>query len=239
MLVYTSLEWHFFLFFYLLLIQFMDMVRIRTILIRRFLNSISIHHLFIAIAGMEFCASMMWTACSVLMAERYANDTKKFTAAIMMSLSLGSTTIGTLFAKVLGGALLSRFHWRWVCLLSASLTVFASGILCFFGGDNSRGFLTRLKGNKYGQRFSKEMPDVSLKSIWSSISNVLGNRMFYAISLAHFTAAIFKTSDKVIGTLLSSATLLPRKWIAYSYCSIESLKHINDVNLPKKWYLTF
>lgn len=239
MLVYTSLEWHFFLFFYLLLIQFMDMVRIRTILIRRFLNSISIHHLFIAIAGMEFCASMMWTACSVLMAERYANDTKKFTAAIMMSLSLGSTTIGTLFAKVLGGALLSRFHWRWVCLLSASLTVFASGILCFFGGDNSRGFLTRLKGNKYGQRFSKEMPDVSLKSIWSSISNVLGNRMFYAIALAHFTAAIVKTSDKVIGTLLSSATLLPRKWIAYSYYSIESLKHINDVNLPKKWYLTF
>ena len=237
MLVYTSLEWHFFLFFYLLLIQFMDMVRIRTILIRRFLNSISIHHLFIAIAGMEFCASMMWTACSVLMAERYANDTKKFTAAIM-SLSLGST-IGTMFAKVLGGALLSRFHWRWVCLLSASLTVFASGILCFFGGDNSRGFLTRLKGNKYGQRFSKEMPDVSLKSIWSSISNVLGNRMFYAIALAHFTAAIVKTSDKVIGTLLSSTTLLPRKWIVNSYYSIESLKHINDVNLPKKWYLTF
>lgn len=67
-----------------------------------------------AIAGMEFCSSCMWTALTVLMAERYESDASKFTSAIM-KLSLASTT-GTLLAKVIGGALLSQFNWRSVKL---------------------------------------------------------------------------------------------------------------------------
>jgi sugar phosphate permease len=164
---------------------------------------------------MEFSSSMMWTACSVLMAERYASDGKKFAAGIT-SLSLASTT-GTLIAKVAGGALLSQFHWRQVCLLSAVVASLGSGILYFLrdeqvkevDADAVNGNAGAIELSSGGQSSEKSGP--SLGSIGSTVSRVLGNRMFYSIALAHFGAFIVRTSEKVIGAFLADTTELPSK----------------------------
>ena len=171
---------------------------------------------------MEFCASMLWTACNVMVSTRYANDSKKFTASIM-SLSLASTT-GMIIAKIVGGALLSQYHWRQVCLLSAAVGVFGSVMLYFFGiNEMSYSKSTSRNNNNKAQeagsinQLNRQDTDdtsgLTLKSIKSSISNVLGNRMFYAIACAHFGSFIIRSSDKVMGTFIADATLLPSKYV--------------------------
>ena len=168
-----------------------------------------------AIAGMEFCASMMWTAMSVLMANRYEGNAKKFTAGIM-ALSLGST-IGTLIAKIVGGALLSQFHWRQVCLLSAAAAALGSAILYFVGGkqDQETSSNTSRAATDLPKTPAAKTAGPSLGSIMASISRVVGNPMFFAISLAHFTAFIVRSSDKVLGTFILDATDLPSKCMSF------------------------
>ena len=83
----------------------------------------------VAIAGMEFCASIMWTACSVIFANRYERDPQKFSAAIMM-LSLEST-FGVLMAKVFGTVLLSKLHWRQVARISSIMASTGSAIMYY------------------------------------------------------------------------------------------------------------
>ena len=113
-----------------------------------------------------------------------------------MSLSLASTT-GMIIAKIVGGALLSQYHWRQVCLLSAAVGVFGSVMLYFFGiNEMSYSKSTSRNNNNKAQeagsinQLNRQDTDdtsgLTLKSIKSSISNVLGNRMFYAIACAHF-----------------------------------------------------
>ncbi len=158
---------------------------------------------------MEFSASMMWTASSVLMAERYSSDPKKFAAGIT-SLSLASTA-GTLTAKVVGGAFLSQFHWRQVCLLSTIVATVGSALL-FFVRDE----VVLEKGAASADRVT-EIPKrsaPSLQSIRSTVSRVLGNRTFYAIAFAHLGSFIIRSSDKVVGAFLADTTDLPSESVS-------------------------
>ena len=165
-----------------------------------------------AIAGMEFCASMMWTAMSVLMAERYEKNAVKFTSAIM-SLSLASTT-GTLIAKTFGGVLLSQFHWRQVCLLSACAGVLGSALLYLTmeAGDVQVKSTDKSIDVSTRKEVKKDRP--SVESIKSSFTNVLGNKMFFAVAFAHFTSFIIRSSDKVLGSFIVDATDLPSMYWA-------------------------
>jgi len=163
-----------------------------------------------AIAGMEFCASMMWTAMTVLLSERYEKDAVKLTSAIM-SLSLASTT-GTLIAKSVGGVLLSQFHWRQVCMLSTCAALLGSALLYFTRGeDNASDTKIKSKTRSINLSTQEEIgsSNVSVESIKSSFVNVLGNRMFFAVAFAHFTSFIVRSSDKILGSFIVDATDLP------------------------------
>jgi len=197
------------------------------------LSTTSLYH-SIAIAGMEFCASIMWTAVSVLMANKFENDPdpKKFTDAIT-SLSLASTS-GTLIAKTFGGALLSMFHWRQVCFFATFAALLGSAVLFFSVNDtDSSGSQTKGRSNTRfkianngGRRNiqssnsmvisksgSKEMNDSNengLAGIISSISTVMANPLFWMVGFSHFCSFIVRSSDKVLGTFIFDATHLPR-----------------------------
>ena len=199
------------------------------------LSTTSLYH-SIAIAGMEFCASIMWTAVSVLMANKFENDPdpKKFTAAIT-SLSLASTS-GTLIAKTFGGALLSMFHWRQVCFFATFAALLGSAVLFFSvndtdsSGSQTKGRAkTRLKiANNGGRKNiqssnsmviskagSKEMNDSNengLAGIISSISTVMANPLFWMVGFSHFCSFIVRSSDKVLGTFIFDATHLPSEY---------------------------
>ena len=167
-----------------------------------------------AIAGMEFCASMMWTAMSVLMAERYEKDAVKFTSAIM-SLSLASTT-GTLIAKTFGGVLLSQFHWRQVCLLSTCAGLLGA-VLLYLTTEADDAIAAKVEStdsvidlSTTRKEANKNRP--SVESIQSSFANVIGNKMFFAVAFAHFTSFIVRSSDKVLGSFIVDATDLPSKY---------------------------
>ena len=193
-----------------------------------------------AIAGMEFCSSCMWTALTVLMAERYESDATKFTSAIM-KLSLASTT-GTLLAKVIGGALLSQFNWRSVCLLSTAVGLIGSALLFSTRPSHelvnpSSSTSPRNKvidmdsGKEIKLRPGKGLP--SLSSLQATITNVLGNKFTWIIGLSHFTAFIVRSCDKVLGTFIVDATDLPR-YLAGSLTTSVTLGFIAGLVSGKK-----
>ena len=175
-----------------------------------FLSTTSSAHAY-AIAGMEFCASMMWTASLVLLSSRYSHDVKKFGTA-MMSLSLASTS-GTMISKFLGGALLSQFHWRQVALFATIFSMLGSTLLYMFTKEEDNGpsrekqiFLS----TKSTEKFVNAGP--SFKSIESSIRSVLfRGPIFWCVAFAHFTSYIVRSSDKVLGSCLVDVANVPRK----------------------------
>ena len=166
---------------------------------------------------MEFSASMLWTASSVLMVERYASDEKKAAAGIT-NLSLASTS-GTILAKLIGGALLSQYHWRQVCLLSFFVAAAGSGLLYFVRKENVKdpdveiNDAIALDPNTNLQSSSKPM--LTFKSIKTTLSRVLGDKMFFVIGVAHFCSFIVRSSDKIIGAFLADTTELPSKCLPH------------------------
>merc|ERR1719491_1969556 len=77
------------------------------------------------LGGLEFCSSMQWTACSLILANHYSLDPAKFAASIA-TLTLASTC-GTLTAKAGGTALLHVFDdWRLVAQIGAAVALLGS-----------------------------------------------------------------------------------------------------------------
>lgn len=180
-----------------------------------FLSSTSSLHAY-AIAGMEFCASMMWTASLVLLSNRYAHDTKKFGNA-MMALSLASTS-GTMMSKILGGVLLSQCHWRDVTLFSTMFALLGSFLLFTLtkGGESERpNRKNRIVSSL--SRSNASSPELfgagpGFKAIIQSISHVLlKGPIFWYVAFAHFTSFIVRSSDKVLGTCLVDVAHVARK----------------------------
>ncbi len=176
-----------------------------------------------AIAGMEFCASVMWTASSVLMANKYEHDPPRFTAAIT-ALSLASTS-GTLIAKTFGGVLLTMFHWRQVCLFATFAALVGSAIL-FLAVRDGPMESTIIKNEEPRRMQFKLGPDSKtgtgtlvpskdtqsegfIEGMTSSIRAVLANPMYWLLGFAHFCLFIVRSSDKVLGTFIFDATNLP------------------------------
>jgi hypothetical protein len=175
-----------------------------------FLSMTSSSHAY-AIAGMEFCASMMWTASLVLLSSRYSHDVKKFGTA-MMSLSLASTS-GTMISKFLGGALLSQFHWRQVALFATIFSMVGSALLYVFTKENELS-PPRERQIFLSTKSTEELVNAgpSFKSIESSIRSVLfKGPIFWCVAFAHFTSYIVRSSDKILGSCLVDVANVPRK----------------------------
>jgi len=179
-----------------------------------------------AVAGMEFCCSIMWVACNVLIANKYARDAQKFAQAITV-LSLCSTG-GSLSIKVVGSALLGAYHWRKVALVSTLASSIGAFLMFFVVKDgesvnkkSSEISTSGVNGIRWRRGLSTIWPiggasreernaGLSLQSITSSITRVLSSKMFWFVALAHSCSFLGRSSDKILGTFLFDITKIPR-----------------------------
>merc|ERR1712238_213466 len=153
--------------------------------------------------GLEFCSSMQWTACSLILANHYSLDPAKFAASIA-TLTLASTC-GTLTAKAGGTALLHIFNdWRVVARIGASAALAGSLIV--------RSLTSEHPNNVNSKKNAKEENKLSMNAVKLSIKNVLGSKIFWLAGLAHATALMTRSADRVLGSFVLEATNLPRKF---------------------------
>jgi len=157
----------------------------------------------LAIAGMEFCASIMWTSCNVILANRYERDPKKLSSAIG-ALSLGSTG-GVLLAKMLGTILLCNYHWRQVARFSGMMALLGSMIMFCFVKDVAREKRRTILGTYGGYQDNQS----GLNGIFNSAFRVLSNRVFWMVGFAHTTAFLARSSDKLLGSFVREVAGLP------------------------------
>jgi hypothetical protein len=148
-----------------------------------------------AYAGIEFFASMQWTALSVILAQYYQDDDASFASGITC-LSMASTA-GQLLAKFAGMTLLQYLHWHSVARLGAIMALIGSFIVQVFVKEPSK---TRIKTSK---------PTFRWTSIQSSASKVLSNPLFWVVGYAHAMSMVAKSSDRILGEFFSHATSLP------------------------------
>merc|ERR1719491_1497835 len=107
------------------------------------------------LGGLEFCSSMQWTACSLILANHYSLDPAKFAASI-----------GTLTAKAGGTALLHIFNdWRVVARIGASAALAGSLIV--------RSLTSEHPNNVNSKKNAKEENKLSMNAVKLSIKNVL------------------------------------------------------------------
>ena len=172
------------------------------------LSTTSTLHAF-AVTGIDFCASIMWPVCNVLIANKYGNDPKKFASAITV-LSLGSTA-GTLTCKIVGSALLSRFHWREVARIGMVTCSLGASLLFFLVKEKKDMDENERIISKQSKDANSQSERLSLKRAFSSISRVLSNRMFWVVAAAHSCTNLGRSCDKMLGTLLSDVTQLSSK----------------------------
>jgi len=155
------------------------------------------------LGGLEFCSSMQWTACSLILANHYSQDPAKFAASIA-TLTLASTC-GTLTAKAGGTALLHIFNdWRVVARIGASAALAGSLIV--------RSLTSEHPNDANGKKNVKEENKLSMNAVKLSIKSVLGSRIFWLAGLAHATALMTRSADRVLGSFVLEATNLPRKF---------------------------
>merc|ERR1712238_522261 len=153
--------------------------------------------------GLEFCSSMQWTACSLILANHYSLDPAKFAASIA-TLTLASTC-GTLTAKAGGTALLHIFNdWRVVARIGAFAALAGSLIV--------RSLTSEHPNNVNSKKNAKEENKLSMNAVKLSIKNVLGSKIFWLAGLAHATALMTRSADRVLGSFVLEATNLPRKY---------------------------
>ena len=156
-----------------------------------------------AIAGMEFCASIIWVACSDIFSTKYEDDPKKFSTAIT-KLSLGSTS-GTIAAKLLGATLIKSLHWRNVARVSALFAVAGAILMQLAGKGNSQSKVT----NTSPQRKSSLEEGNFLKNTLSCYSRILRTKAIWFCILSHGICFTVRASDKLLGTFYSEVANLP------------------------------
>lgn len=156
-----------------------------------------------AVAGMEFCASIMWVACGDIFSNKYEEDPTKFSQSIT-KLSLASTS-GTLLAKTAGAGLLAFLDWRNVARVSALFAVLGACVMQFSG--------TPITSNKTSATFPERQQYLEsgnfIQSIFSSYSRVLSNKTFWLCSLAQSIGFSVRSSDKILGTFYNDIANLP------------------------------
>ena len=158
-----------------------------------------------AIAGMEFCASIIWVACSDIFSNKYVENPKKFSKSIT-KLSLASTS-GTLVAKTAGVGLLTILHWRNVARVSALFAILGACLMQFAEPGH-------FKSSKVTHTSAQEIkPSIKegnfLQKIVSSYSRILRMRAVWLCILSHGICFAVRSSDKLLGAFYSEVANLP------------------------------
>ena len=169
-----------------------------------------------ALAGMEFFASIMWTACTVIVASAYENNPEKFGKG-MLALSLAST-LGSLLTKIAGSVLLRVLHWRQVSQVGAVIALTGAGVVhtllrdrdCMKESDRRRAAIRERAGLKPAK---KDSDQVTVRGIASSLGHVVGNKLFWLVGLAHAMAFLARRSDQLLGSFFQATSDLPSKYL--------------------------
>jgi hypothetical protein len=171
------------------------------------------------LAGLEFCASMQWTAHSILLLNHYEHRPIRF-AAGMTTLSMAST-FGIILAKVGGPALLTIIpSWRALCRMGAVVAV-TGGLLAqslvtewpeeaiqsqSSQSNSNTAPLTSAKRGSSMESGSKKAK--SQGDLMQTFRHVLGSRLFWQAGVAHAFTSMARTSEKVLGSFFQDTTAL-------------------------------
>jgi MFS family permease len=161
------------------------------------------------LAGIEFCASMQWTAHSILLVNHYEKRPIRF-AAGMTTLSMASS-FGIIVAKVGGPALLQYLpNWRVLAQIGAGVAVmggfFAQSLITEWPEEapNNGGLLAFTKRNSN----TKNRSPAKKGNLRQTFRHVLGSRLFWQAGVAHALTSMSRTSEKVLGSFFQDTTLL-------------------------------
>lgn len=193
----------------------------------------------LSLAGMEFCSSAMWTACTVMFAEAYAHDGEKFAAGITL-LSLAST-VGALMAKTAGSAMLTFLHWRDLARVGAFLSLIGAAVVHRFVQKGLSHHETHLhqsgsfKSQETGgaKELKSDSLDLSIRGVLKSIRHVTGNKLFWQVGLAHAMAFVARSSDKILGSFFHEALDLP-KYICGGLTSFVTIGFVHGLVTGRK-----
>lgn len=140
-----------------------------------------------AYAGMEFFGSIQWTALSVLMMKRYANDPAGYTKG-MAAMSLASTG-GNFMTKTVAIVLLQYFHWRTIANMASYLALIGALIVLFMLPE-----------------IPPSLKDFRLKKMIGDTSEIMSNRLFWVVGVAHSASMLGRGSDRIMGAFFHAAT---------------------------------
>ena len=162
------------------------------------------------LALVEFCASIQWTACSLVLANHYERSPAQFAKGITI-LSLASTS-GMMASKLGGTALVKLLpSWRNVAQVGSLMALLGAGIAKFVVSEHpTNNAASKQHKSKGPLKMGKQR-----QSIGESIKAVLGNPLFWQVGIAHATAMLARTSDRILGAFFHQTTELPRKFISF------------------------
>jgi hypothetical protein len=171
------------------------------------------------LAGLEFCASMQWTAHSILLLNHYEHRPIRF-AAGMTTLSMASTS-GIILAKVGGPALLHIVpSWRALCRMGAGVAV-VGGLLAqrlitewpeeasqSQSNSDTAPSTSSQRGSSMKSSSSTSKSQASKGDLMQTFRHVLGSRLFWQAGVAHAFTSMARTSEKVLGSFFQDTTAL-------------------------------
>ena len=186
-------------------------------------------YLGLIVAGLEFCASIQWTVCSLFLSRHHRHNPAAFARGITI-LSLSSTT-GQIAAKVVGAGLLQRVHWRWVARLSVIMAMVGWNIsawtsrnmkeptmpatMATMATTNTTEIVDAAPVMKSSQAHDNNNPPTKLlePTIRQSVQRVVSSKIFWMIGLAHVSGYLTRTSDRILGSFLQQITSLSRTFL--------------------------
>jgi MFS family permease len=161
------------------------------------------------LAGLEFCASMQWTAHSILLVNHYETRPIRF-AAGMTTLSMASTC-GIILAKVGGPALLQYLpSWRSLARIGAGVAVMggllAQSLITEWPEESAR--QSNAAPSTLTKRGGSSTKSSSTTDLRQTFRHVLGSRLFWQAGVAHALTSMARTSEKVLGSFFQDTTAL-------------------------------
>ena len=168
------------------------------------------------VAAIEFCASIQWTVCSLILSQYYAAQPKLFARGVTI-LSLASTS-GQILSKLIGAYLL-QYHWNWrrltlgmcwIAVFGLTMSTWTSHTL-HQAMTSAGSSISSIAIGKRSRTTPAASQNTSSYGVKYAISRVLGSKMFWLIGLAHVAGYLTRTSDRIIGSFLQDITSLSRK----------------------------
>jgi len=182
------------------------------------------------VAGIEFCASIQWTVCSLFLSQHYKSSPALFARGITI-LSLSSTG-GQIFSKLLGATLLQFVHWRQVARISVVAAILGLQLSLWTSRNMAKAKAKEEQDEQLQQQQQQQLAATRIvdsapvmntptnqqqsttkdTNIGKAVGRVLGSKVFWLIGLSHVSGYLTRTSDRILGTFLQEITSLSRKY---------------------------